>query len=122
MIRRPPRSTLFPYTTLFRSLTIPLDVAEQGVQAAINAGSNLLPQDLPAPPVYSKVNPADAPILTLGLSSRTLTLPQIQNLADTRLAQKLSQIAGVGLVTPSGGQRPPVRGQAHPKALAASGL
>src|SRR2546422_1311667 len=103
-------------------LTIPLDVAEQGVQAAINAGSNLLPQDLPAPPVYSKVNPADAPILTLGLSSSTLTLPQIQNLADTRLAQKLSEIAGVGLVTLSGGQRPAVRVQANPKALAANGL
>ena len=108
--------------TLQFDLTIPVDVAEQGVQAAINAGSNLLPQDLPAPPVYSKVNPADAPILTLGLSSRTLTLPQIQNLADTRLAQKLSQIAGVGLVTLSGGQRPAVRVQANPKALAASGL
>ncbi|OLD77391.1 MAG: multidrug transporter subunit MdtC [Betaproteobacteria bacterium 13_1_20CM_67_22] len=91
--------------TLQFDLTIPLDVAEQGVQAAINAGSNLLPQDLPAPPVYSKVNPADAPIL-----------------ADTRLAQKLSQIAGVGLVTLSGGQRPAVRVQANPKALAASGL
>jgi len=108
--------------TLQFDLVIPLDVAEQGVQAAINAGSNLLPQDLPAPPVYSKVNPADAPILTLGLSSRTLTLPQIQNLADTRLAQKLSQIAGVGLVTLSGGQRPAVRVQANPKALAANGL
>src|SRR3989449_9639609 len=77
--------------TLQFDLIIPLDVAEQGVQAAITAGSNLLPQDLPAPPVYSKVNPADAPILTLGLSSRTLTLPQIQNLADTRLAQKRSE-------------------------------
>src|SRR6201988_984511 len=108
--------------TLQFDLTIPLDVAEQGVQAAINAGSNLLPQDLPAPPVYSKVNPADAPILTLGLSPRPLTLPEIQNLADTRLAQKLSQIAGVGLVTLSGGQRPAVRGQANPKALAANGL
>src|SRR5438876_4685198 len=108
--------------TLQFDLTIPVDVAEQGVQAAINAGSNLLPQDLPAPPVYSKVNPADAPLLTLGLSSRTLTLPQIQNLADTRLAQKLSQIAGVGLVTLSGGQRPAVLVQANPKALAASGL
>ncbi|HXU42444.1 MAG TPA: MdtB/MuxB family multidrug efflux RND transporter permease subunit [Burkholderiales bacterium] len=108
--------------TLQFDLAIPLDVAEQGVQAAINAGSNLLPQDLPAPPVYSKVNPADAPILTLGLSSRTLTLPEIQNLADTRLAQKLSQVAGVGLVTLSGGQRPAVRVQANPKALAANGL
>jgi multidrug efflux pump len=108
--------------TLQFDLAIPLDVAEQGVQAAINAGSNLLPQDLPAPPVYSKVNPADAPILTLGLSSRTMTLPEIQNLADTRLAQKLSQVAGVGLVSLSGGQRPAVRVQANPKALAAHGL
>jgi len=108
--------------TLQFDLAVPLDVAEQGVQAAINAGSNLLPADLPAPPVYSKVNPADAPILTLGLSSRTLTLPEIQNLADTRLAQRLSQVAGVGLVTLSGGQRPAVRVQANPKALAANGL
>ena len=91
--------------TLQFDLAVPLDVAEQGVQAAINAGSNLLPQDLPAPPVYSKVNPADAPIVTLGLSSRTMSLPDIQNLADTRLAQKLSQVAGVGLVSLSGGQR-----------------
>jgi multidrug efflux pump len=108
--------------TLQFDLAIPLDVAEQGVQAAINAGSNLLPPDLPAPPVYSKVNPADAPILTLGLTSRTLRLPEIQNLADTRLAQKLSQVPGVGLVTLSGGQRPAVRVQANPKALAANGL
>src|SRR3954466_10494241 len=108
--------------TLQFDLAIPLDVAEQGVQAAINAGSNLLPQDLPAPPVYSKVNPADAPIITLGLSSRTLRLPDIQNLADTRLAQKLSQVPGVGLVTLSGGQRPAVRVQANPKALAANNL
>ncbi len=108
--------------TLQFDLAIALDVAEQGVQAAINAGSNLLPQDLPAPPVYSKVNPADAPILTLGLSSRTLPLPEIQNLADTRLAQKLSQVPGVGLVTLSGGQRPAVRVQANPRALAATGL
>jgi multidrug efflux pump len=108
--------------TLQFDLAIPLDVAEQGVQAAINAGSNLLPTDLPAPPVYSKVNPADAPIITLGLSSRTLPLPDIQNVADTRLAQKLSQVPGVGLVTLSGGQRPAVRVQANPKALAATGL
>ena len=108
--------------TLQFDLAVPLDVAEQGVQAAINAGSNLLPSDLPAPPVYSKVNPADAPILTLGLSSNALTLPEIQNLADTRLAQKISQVAGVGLVTLAGGQRPAVRIQANPKALAANGL
>ncbi|HSD42948.1 MAG TPA: MdtB/MuxB family multidrug efflux RND transporter permease subunit [Burkholderiales bacterium] len=108
--------------TLQFDLAIPVDVAEQGVQAAINAASNLLPQDLPAPPVYSKVNPADAPILTLGLASNTMPLPEIQNLADTRLAQKLSQIAGVGLVTLSGGQRPAVRVQVNPKALAANNL
>ena len=108
--------------TLQFDLAVPLDVAEQGVQAAINAASNLLPNDLPAPPVYSKVNPADAPILTLGLSSATLPLPEIQNLADTRLAQKISQVTGVGLVTLAGGQRPAVRIQANPKALAANGL
>src|SRR5690242_21228281 len=92
--------------TLQFDLAVPLDVAEQGVQAAINAGSNLLPSDLPAPPVYSKVNPADAPIITLGLTSKTLPLPQVQTLADTRLAQRISQVTGVGLVTLSGGQRP----------------
>jgi multidrug efflux pump len=108
--------------TLQFDLAIALDTAEQGVQAAINAASNLVPQDLPAPPVYSKVNPADAPILTLGLASKTMPLPEIQNLADTRLAQKLSQIAGVGLVTLSGGQRPAVRVQVNPKALAANNL
>jgi multidrug efflux pump len=108
--------------TLQFNLELSLDVAEQGVQAAINAASNLMPADLPAPPVYSKVNPADAPILTLGLTSKTLTLPEIQNLADTRLAQKLSQVSGVGLVTLSGGQRPAVRVQANPRALAAQNL
>ncbi|MFM9882824.1 MAG: MdtB/MuxB family multidrug efflux RND transporter permease subunit [Burkholderiales bacterium] len=108
--------------TLQFDLAVRIDVAEQGVQAAINAASNLIPQDLSAPPVYSKVNPADAPILTLGLSSATMTLPEIQNLADTRLAQKLSQITGVGLVTLSGGQRPAVRVQVNPKALAANSL
>jgi multidrug efflux pump len=108
--------------TLQFELDLPLDVAEQGVQAAINAAATLLPADLPAPPVYSKVNPADAPILTLGLSSKTMPMPAVQNLADTRLAQKISQVAGVGLVTLSGGQRPAVRVQANPKALAANGL
>jgi multidrug efflux pump len=108
--------------TLQFDLAVRIDIAEQGVQAAINAASSLMPQDLPAPPVYSKVNPADAPILTLGLTSATMTLPEIQNLADTRLAQKLSQVAGVGLVTLSGGQRPAVRVQVNPKALAANGL
>jgi len=108
--------------TLQFSLDLGLDVAEQEVQAAINAGSNFLPADLPAPPVYSKVNPADAPILTLGLSSATLPLPEIEDLADTRLAQKISQLTGVGLVTISGGQRPAVRVALNPKALAANGL
>jgi multidrug efflux pump len=108
--------------TLQFSLELSLDVAEQEVQAAINAGSNFLPADLPAPPVYSKVNPADAPILTLGITSKTLPLPQVQNLVDTRLAQKISQLPGVGLVTLSGGQRPAVRVQVNPRALAANGL
>src|SRR3982750_3808645 len=92
--------------TLQFNLALALDVAEQEVQAAINAGGNLLPADLPAPPTTSKVNPADAPILTLGVTSQTLQLPQGQNLVDTRLAQKISQLNGVGLVTLSGGQRP----------------
>src|SRR5215813_8218476 len=108
--------------TLQFNLELSLDVAEQEVQAAINAGGNFLPTDLPAPPVYSKVNPADAPILTLGLTSKTLPMPQVQNLADTRIAQKISQLTGVGLVTLSGGQRPAVRVQANPKALAANNL
>ncbi len=108
--------------TLQFSLELDLDSAEQGVQAAINAGSNLLPTDIPAPPVYSKVNPADAPILTLGITSKTLPMTQVQNLADTRVAQKISQVTGVGLVTLSGGQRPAVRVQANPSALAANGL
>ena len=108
--------------TLQFNLELALDVAEQEVQAAINAGSNFLPNDLPAPPVYSKVNPADAPILTLAVTSGTLPLPQVQGLADTRLAQKISQVTGVGLVTLSGGQRPAVRVQANPKALAANNL
>jgi multidrug efflux pump len=108
--------------TLQFALELTLDVAEQEVQAAINAGSNFLPADLPAPPVYAKVNPADAPILTLGISSRTMPLPEVQNLVDTRLAQKISQLPGVGLVTLSGGQRPAVRVQVNPRALASNGL
>jgi multidrug efflux pump len=108
--------------TLQFVLTLGLDVAEQEVQAAINAALTLLPPDLPTPPVYSKVNPADAPILTLGLTSTTLPLPRVEDLADTRLAQKISQLPGVGLVTISGGQRPAVRVQANPAALAAYGL
>src|SRR5882724_7823522 len=108
--------------TLQFSLDISLDIAEQEVQAAINAAGNLLPADLPAPPIYAKVNPADAPILTLALTSKTLPLPQIENFADTRLAQKISQVPGVGLVSLSGGQRPAVRVRANPRALAAYGL
>ena len=108
--------------TLQFTLDLDLDVAEQSVQAAINAGANLLPTDLPAPPIYSKVNPADAPILTLGITSKTLPMTQVQNLADTRVAQKISQMTGVGLVTLSGGQRPAVRVQANPRALASNNL
>ncbi|WP_457417916.1 efflux RND transporter permease subunit [Roseateles sp. P5_E7] len=99
-----------------------LDVAEQEVQAAINAGGSLLPADLPAPPVYAKVNPADAPVLTLAITSDSLPLTEVQNLVNTRLAQKISQVAGVGLVTLSGGQRPAVRIQADTQALASYGL
>jgi len=108
--------------TLQFELTIDLDSAEQEVQAAINAGGNLLPVDLPSPPIYSKVNPADAPILSLGITSKTMQMPQVQNLVDTRLAQKISQVAGVGLVTLSGGQRPAVRVQVNPRAAASAGL
>src|SRR5215467_12108157 len=108
--------------TLQFGLSISLDVAEQEVQAAINAAGNLLPSDLPAPPIYAKVNPADAPILTLGLTSKTMPLPQVEDLADTRLAQKISQLPGVGLVSISGGHRPAVRVQADTRKLAAYGL
>src|SRR5690348_2955997 len=108
--------------TLQFSLELALDVAEQEVQAAINAGSNFLPQGLPNPPTYSKVNPADTPILTLGITSGTLTLPKLEDLVDTRLAQKISQVSGVGLVSISGGQRPAVRIQVNPNVLAAYGL
>jgi multidrug efflux pump len=108
--------------TLQFTLTLGLDVAEQEVQEAINSALTLLPPDLPNPPVYSKVNPADTPILTLGLSSATMPLPQVEDLADTRLAQKIAQLPGVGLVSISGGQRPAVRVQANPAALAAYGL
>lgn len=104
------------------SLDVKLDVAEQEVQAAINAASNLLPNDLPAPPVYNKVNPADSPILTLAITSDSIPLPQVNDLVDTRMAQKIAQINGVGLVSLGGGQRPAVRIRANPQALAASGL
>ncbi len=108
--------------TLQFSLELSLDVAEQEVQAAINASGSFLPTDLPNPPVYNKVNPADTPILTLALTSDTLPLPRLEDLADTRIAQKISQLPGVGLVSISGGQRPAIRIQVNPKALAAYGL
>ena len=108
--------------TLQFSLDLTLDIAEQEVQAAINAAGNLVPSDLPAPPIYAKVNPADAPILTLAVTSKTMPLPQVEDLADTRLAQKISQLPGVGLVSINGGQRPAVRIQANARALAAYGL
>src|SRR5450631_4007341 len=105
--------------TLQFGLTISLDVAEQEVQAAINSAGNLLPSDLPAPPIYAKVNPADAPILTLGVTSKTLKLTDVEDAVEGRLVPKLSQLAGVGLVSISGGQRPSVRIHANPLALAA---
>src|SRR3974390_2062533 len=108
--------------TLQFSLDLSLDVAEQEVQAAINAAGNLLPSDLPAPPVYAKINPADAPILTLAVTSRSLSLTDLEDLSETRLAQKISQVTGVGLVSVSGGHRPAVRIQVNPQALAAYGL
>jgi multidrug efflux pump len=108
--------------TLQFDLNLSLDVAEQEVQAAINASGSFLPADLPTPPIYNKVNPADTPIMTLALTSKTLPLPKIEDLADTRLATKLSQLPGVGLVSLSGGQRPAVRIQANPTALAAYGM
>ncbi|MFC4278949.1 MdtB/MuxB family multidrug efflux RND transporter permease subunit [Achromobacter aloeverae] len=108
--------------TLQFSLNLSLDVAEQEVQAAINAASNLLPNDLPVPPTYNKVNPADAPVLTLAISSPTMPLPQVRDLVETRMAQKLSQVPGVGLVSIAGGQRPAVRVRVNPQALAGNGL
>src|ERR1700691_2541749 len=108
--------------TLQFDLTLSLDVAEQEVQASINAATNLLPQNLPAPPVYAKVNPADAPILTLAVTSKTMPPTELEDLADTRIGQKISQLAGVGLVSINGGQRPAVRIQANMQALSAYGL
>ena len=108
--------------TLQFNLSLDLDVAEQEVQAAISAAQNLVPQDLPAPPVYAKVNPADAPVLSLGITSKVMPLTQVEDLADTRVAQKISQIKGVGVVSVTGGQRPAVRVVVNPRALAAYGL
>src|SRR5437667_11374224 len=108
--------------TLQFALDLDIDVAEQEVQASINAATTYLPRDLPNPPLYSKTNPADAPILTLALMSDTLPLSKVQDLADTRLAQRLSQLPGVGLVSITGGQKPAVRIQINPTALASYGL
>ncbi len=104
------------------SLSLNIDIAEEEVQSSINAAQSFLPSSLPAPPVYSKTNPADAPVLTLAITSKTLPLSQVEDLVDTRLAPKLSQLAGVGLVSISGGQKPAVRIQANPAALASYGL
>ena len=108
--------------TLQFDLSLSLDIAEQEVQASINAAGNLLPTDLPTPPIYNKVNPADTPILTLAVTSPTLAMPKVEDLVDTRLAQKISQLPGVGLVSLSGGQRPAVRIQVNPHALASLGI
>jgi len=108
--------------TLTFDLSLAIDVAEQEVQAAISGAQNLVPQDLPAPPIYAKVNPADAPVLTLGLTSKVMPLTSVEDLADTRIAQKISQLKGVGVVSISGGERPAVRVLINPQALAAFGL
>ena len=108
--------------TLQFDLSLPIDIAGQQVQAAISAAQNLVPQDLPAPPIYAKVNPADAPVLTLGLTSKVMPLTSVEDLADTRIAQKISQLRGVGVVSIGGGQRLAVRVQINPQALAALGL
>jgi multidrug efflux pump len=108
--------------TLQFSLDLSIDIAEQEVQASINASGTFLPTNLPTPPIYSKTNPADAPILTLAITSKTTPLPKIEELAETRMAQRISQLKGVGFVTISGGQRPAVRVQANPVALASYGL
>ncbi|MGA3157090.1 MAG: MdtB/MuxB family multidrug efflux RND transporter permease subunit [Steroidobacteraceae bacterium] len=108
--------------TLQFDLSLALDIAEQEVQAAISGAQNLVPQDLPAPPIYAKVNPADAPVLTLGMTSKVMPLTSVEDLADTRIAQKISQLKGVGVVSISGGQRPAVRVLINPQSLAAYGL
>src|SRR6185369_7869671 len=108
--------------TLQFALELNIDVAEQEVQAAINASGTYLPRDLPNPPIYSKTNPADSPILTLALTSDTLPLAKVEDFADTRFAQKISQLPGVGLVSISGGQKPAVRVQVNPTALSSYGI
>src|SRR6195952_3277184 len=108
--------------TLQFSLDLSIDIAEQEVQASINASGTFLPTNLPTPPIYNKANPADAPILTLAITSTTVPLPKVEELAETRMAQRISQLRGVGLVSISGGQRPAVRVQANPVALASYGL
>ncbi len=108
--------------TLMFQLSLPLDVAEQEVQAAINSATSLLPSDLPYPPIYNKVNPADPPVLTLAVTSDAMPLTQVQDIIETRVAQKISQVTGVGLVTLAGGQRPAVRVNLNPQAMAAKGL
>ena len=108
--------------TLQFDLSLPIDVAEQQVQAAISAAQNLVPQDLPAPPIYAKVNPADAPVMTLGITSNVMAMTAVEDLIDTRIAQKIAQLKGVGVVSISGGNRPAVRVLVNPQALAANGL
>src|SRR6201999_2076021 len=104
------------------NLSLNIDVAEEEVQSAINASSSFLPANLPAPPIYSKTNPADAPVLTLAITSNSIPLSQVEDLVDTRLAPKISQLSGVGLVSISGGQKPAVRIQANPTALSSYGI
>src|SRR5487761_193046 len=104
------------------NLSLSIDVAEEEVQSAINAGQSYLPSDLPAPPIYNKTNPADAPVLTLAITSNSMPLSQVEDLVDTRLAPKISQLSGVGLVSISGGQKPAVRIQANPAALSSYGI
>jgi multidrug efflux pump len=104
------------------ALTLNIDIAEEEVQSAINAAQSFLPSNLPAPPIYNKTNPADAPVLTLAITSDSMPLSDVEDLVDTRLAPKISQLSGVGLVSISGGQKPAVRIQANPTALAAYGL
>src|ERR1700757_1527781 len=104
------------------NLSLNIDVAEEEVQSAINASQSLLPANLPAPPIYSKTNPADAPVLTMAVTSKSMPLSQVEDLVDTRLAPKIAQLSGVGLVSISGGQKPAVRIQANPTALLSYGI